>query len=116
MENKARIDLQNWLQEAGLIIQLLDDITNNGIKPNSCYFEYKEFVFSKNIIKGVIISSPSNLNKIYSARNISNNKLLLGSVVYDVNNGDSMAIQFSQVVKRESLRLYSLKLDNIIIN
>lgn len=116
MENKARIDLQNWLQEAGLIIQLLDDITNNGIKPNSCYFEYKEFVFAKNIIKGVIVSSPSNLNKIYSARNISNSKLLLGSVVYDVNNGDSMAIQFSQVVKRESLRLYSLKLDNIIIN
>jgi hypothetical protein len=116
MERQARINLQNWLQMAGLVIQLVDDITNNGIKPNSCYFEYKEFVFANNIIKGVIASSPSNLIKIYNARDISNSKLLLGSVIYDVNNGDSMAINFSQIIKRESLRLSSLKLDNIIIN
>lgn len=113
MIDKYKKQLQDLLSKAGLEIQQLENLENNGFKPNSVYIEYLENIVSRSSLKGIVISAPNNLLKIRQA--LLQPNILIGAINYNYQNGNAMTIGFLQSYNRAELQPAKTKITNINI-
>lgn len=104
--------IQDYLSKAGLEIQQLEDLQENGFKDNSAYVEYVGNSIARKRLTGVIVSAPHNLNKILSALR-PHKEIFLGDIKYDFGNGNSMQVSFIQCYARNDLIEAKSKIQNI---
>ena len=113
MIDKYKKQLQDLLSKAGLEIQQLENLENNGFKPNSVYVEYQENIVARSSLKGVVISAPNNLVKIRQALLQAN--ILIGAINYNYQNGNAMTLGFLQCYDRAELQPAKTNITNINI-